>query len=57
MLAGSTASASSVFKRHRIDIKRHTLKVAQTATMSPTMSDSAVTSACSEGHRYVIRDE
>ena len=56
-LAGSTASASRAFNRKRIDIKRHTLKVAQTATMSPTRSDSTVTSARSEGHRYVISDE
>jgi hypothetical protein len=56
-MAGSAESASSVFNRSRIDIRRHALKIAQMATMSPTRSDSAATSACSESDRDVISDE
>jgi hypothetical protein len=56
-MAGSAESASSVFNRSRIDITRHALETAQMATMSPTRSDSAATSACSESDRDVISDE
>lgn len=62
--AGSTESASSVFNRRRTDIKRHTLKIVQPKTISPTRSDSAAgtslklpMSARSKRDRYVIRSE
>jgi hypothetical protein len=56
-MAGSAESASSVFNRSRIDIRHHALKIVQMATMSPTKSDSAATSACSESDRDVVSDE